>query len=121
MEHCHLDDMLKLEDVVEGIKISDRNNNFYCDPGICGKLPHCVVNKKPDARAQKPLDVIHSDLAGPISPVTKYGVEYVICFLDDYSGMVFHYFIKSKSGTTRATARFIADVAHIGNIKRIRH
>ena len=41
-------------------------------------------------------------------------------FLDDYSGMVFHYFMKHKSDTTLATAKFIADVAHIGNIKRLR-
>ena len=34
--------------------------------------------------------------------------------------MVFHYFMKHKSDTTRATARFIADMAHIGSIKRLR-
>ena len=85
-----------------------------------GKLPHCAVNRKPDARALKPLDLVHSDLAGPISPVAKDGFEYAICFLDDYSGMVFHYFMKHKSDTTLATAKFIADVAHIGKIKRLR-
>ena len=45
------------------------------------------------------------------------------CNQDDllkFSGMVFHYFLKHKSDTTRATARFIADTAHIGSIKRLR-
>ena len=68
----------------------------------------------------KPLDLIYSDLAGPISPVAKDGFEYVICLLDNYSGMVFHYFMKQESDTTLVTAKFIADVAHIGKIKRIR-
>ena len=66
------------------------------------------------------IDLVHSDLAGPISPVAKDGFEYAICILDDYSGMVFHYFMKHKSDTTLATAKFIADVAHIGKIKRLR-
>ena len=33
--------------------------------------------------------------------------------------MVFHYFMKHKSDITLATAMFIADVAHIGKIKRL--
>ena len=120
MGHCNLDDLVKLEGVVDGLKISDPNNKFFCDISCPGKLPHCAVNRKPDARALKPLDHVHSDLAGPISPVAKDGFEYAICFLDDYSGMVFHYFMKHKSDTTLATAKFIADVAHIGKIKRLR-
>ena len=120
MGHCNLDDLVKLEGVVDGLKISDPNNKFFCDICCRGKLPHCAVNRKPDARALKPLDLVHSDLAGPISPVAKDGFEYAICFLDDYSGMVFHYFMKHKSDTTLATAKFIADVAHIGKIKRLR-
>ena len=78
------------------------------------------MNKKQDARALKPLDLVHSDLAGLISPVAKDRFEYAICFLNDYSGMVFHYLMKHKSDTTHATAKFIANVAHIGNIKRLR-
>ena len=117
MGPCNLDDLVKLEGVVDGLKISDPNNKFFCDICCRGKLPHCAVNKKPDVRALKPLDLVHSDLAGPISPVAKDGFEYAICFWDDYSGMVFYYFMKHKSDTTLATAKFIADVAHIGKIK----
>ena len=84
MRHCNLDDLLKLEGVVDGLKISDPNNKFFCDICCRGKLPHCSVNKKPDARALKPLDLVHSDLAGLISPVAKDGCEYAICFLDYY-------------------------------------
>ena len=105
MGHCNLDDLVKLEGVVDGLKISNPNNKFFCDICSRGKLPHCAVNRKPDARSLKPLDLVHSDLAGPISPVAKDGFEYAICFLDDYSGMVFHYFMKHKSDTTLATAK----------------
>ena len=52
------------------------NNKFFCDICCRGKLPYYAVNKKPDDRALKPLDLVHSDLAGPISPVAKDGFEY---------------------------------------------
>ena len=113
MGHCNLDELLKLEGIVDGLKISDPNNKFSCNICCRGKLPHCAVNKKPDAPALKPHDLFHSDLAWPISPVAKDGFEYAICFLDDYSGMVLHYFMKHKSDTTLATTQFITDVAHI--------
>ena len=83
MRHCNLDDLLKLQGVVDGLKTSDPSNKFFCDPCCRGKLPHCAVNKKPDARALKPLYLVHSNLAGPISPVAKDEFEYDICFSDD--------------------------------------
>ena len=105
---------------MHGLKISDRDSKFFCDICCRGKLPHSTVCKKPDARARKPLDLVHSDLSGAVEPVAKDGHKYCICFVDDFSGMMFHYFLKHKSDTTRATARFIADMAHIGSIKRLR-
>ena len=61
MGHYNLEDLLKLEGVVDGLKISDSNNRFFYDTCCCGKLPHCVVYEKPDAGTLKPLDLKHSD------------------------------------------------------------
>ena len=83
---------------MDGLKVSDPNNKFLCDTCCRDKLPHCAVNKTVD----------------------KDGFEYAICFLNYYSGMVFHNFMKRKSDTTLATSKLIADVAHIGKIKRLR-
>ena len=47
MGRCNLDDLLKLEGVVDGLKISDPNNTFFCDICCRDKLPQCAVNKKP--------------------------------------------------------------------------
>ena len=85
-----------------------------------GKMTHSAVSKKPDQRAKKPLDMVHSDLAGPITPTAKDGFVYAIVFVDDYSGMTFHYFLKNKSDATRAMETFIADVASIGKIRVLR-
>ena len=53
--------------------------------------------------------MVHTDIAGPISPVSLNGFKYCVAFTDDFSGAVFVYFIKNKSDTLAATDKFLAD------------
>ena len=73
-----------------------------------------------DRRAKAPLELVHSDLAGPVNPVGKDGFNYALSFVDDYSGVIMIYFLKQKSDTLEATKQFLADTAPIGKINCIR-
>ena len=42
------------------------------------------------------LDLIHSDLCGPMSFVSLRGYEYYVTFIDDHSRKTWIYFLKSK-------------------------
>ena len=64
--------------------------------------------------------MVHTDLAGPIDPVSKEGFKYSIAFIDDFSGTVFVYFLKSKSDTVQATETFLADCTRYGQVKCMR-
>ena len=77
-------------------------------------------NRNPDIRSKAPLQLLHTDLAGPIDPMSNEGFRYSIAFTDDYSGVVFVYFLKEKSDTVEATKKFLADSAAFGIIKRLR-
>lgn len=77
-------------------------------------------DRQADAKATSILELVHTDLCGPIEPADKDGYRYVIAFTDDYSGMIFPYFLKAKSYAAQATEKFIADVAPYGKIKCIR-
>ena len=87
--HCNYEDILKLRDVVEGMKISDsssskpRDCNVYIESSIEGKMTQSR-NRNPDARATAPLELVYSDLAGPIDPVSREGFRYSIAFTDDF-------------------------------------
>ena len=73
-------------------------------------MPHTAINKKPDERAKKPLDFVHSDLSGQLSPADKNGYQYAMVFVDDYSGMTFHYLLKNIRnirGTLGVTVRLL--------------
>ena len=119
--HCNYDDVSKLQNVVEGMKIKgpvDRSN-LNCEVCIQGKFAQSR-NREPDERAKAALDLVHTDLAGPIEPEAKDGFLYVLSFTDDYTSVVFVYFLKVKSDTAKATEKFIADTAPYGKIKCIR-
>ena len=95
--HCNFDDILKLESEVSGMKVTGNINRSNLETNTCteGKFVDSR-NRKPDRRATKPLEKIHTDLAGPINPVSKNGFKYCIAFTDDFSGAVFVYFLKMR-------------------------
>lgn len=119
MGHLNFQDLMKLENVVEGMNVNSTDKGF-CDVCHKGKQPHNSVNRTADAKAKAPLDLIHTDLSGPITPTAKDGFRFVINFIDDYSGMVFPYFLKKKSDSCIALKKFIADVSIIGIMKILR-
>ena len=77
-------------------------------------------NREPDRRATSPLQLVHSDLAGPITPESKDGHKYAMVFVDDYSVALGVYFLKNKSDAVRATEQFLVDTAPYGTVKRLR-
>ena len=118
--HCNYDDVQRLQSVVEGMKIKGATNKPpHCDVCTQGKFVQ-TRNRDPDVRATKPLELVHTDLAGPIHPESKEGFKYTLSFTDDFSSAVFVYFLKQKSDTVQATERFIADTAPYAKIKRVR-
>ena len=121
--HCNIDDIVDLENVVKGMKIKDRHNTsrskFECNVCKQGKFVN-IRNRAPDARATTPLELVHTDLAGPVNVTTAGNFNYVITFTDDFSSTIFVYFLKNKSDATTATEKFLADCAPYGNVKCIR-
>ena len=109
--HCNYEDIIKLEDVVDGMTVTGKN---CVKPGDCNT---CILGKfadsrsrKPDAKAKVPLALVHTDLSGPVVPVSRDGFKY--CFAV--------YFLKNKSDAVRATEKFLADVAPYCTVKCMR-
>ena len=118
--HCNFDDVLKLESVVDGMKVNGTPKKpADCNVCLLGKMTQSR-NRTPRCRSTVPLALVHTDLAGPIEPVSTEGFRYTIVFTDDYSGVVFVYFLKNKSDTVEATERFLADSAPFGKVKCLR-
>jgi len=68
-----------------------------CDICIKAKAKEKFQRKVPARRATKPLELIHSDLCGSISPQSQSGRRYYILYIDDFSRYTWVCFLRSKS------------------------
>ncbi|KAL7641208.1 UNVERIFIED_CONTAM: hypothetical protein RMT77_008346 [Armadillidium vulgare] len=118
MGHCNIQDVLKLENIVNGMNITSKEN-FDCSTCALGKMTQ-IRNREAEKYTTGILELVYCDLAGPIDPVARDGFKYVISFVDDYSGAIFVYLLKSKADTIAATEKFLADISPYGTVKRLR-
>ncbi len=113
--HCNVADILRLEKVVDGMKVTDKMES-HCSSCVVGKQT-LNRSKNPDQRAKAPLEFVHSDITGPIEPAAKDGFRYVATYTDDYSGAIFAYFMKNKDDTVYTLEKFLADSSPFGKVK----
>ena len=63
-----------------------------------GKMSKSPFNKKGEC-ATETLELIHSDVCGPMSTHARGGYLYFVTFIDDYSRFGYVYLMKYKSET----------------------
>lgn len=93
--HLNRKSMLKLKTKpAYGLTRINVSKEIYeiCVAGKQNKLPFKISGK----RAEKLLDLIHSDLCGPMSVESIGGAKYFITFIDDHSRKMFVYFVTSR-------------------------
>lgn len=96
MGHLNFNDVNKLPLCTEGVKIINTDENkINCIPCLKGKHTKLPF-KNIGSRATAPLELIHSDLCGPMETPSMGGARYFISFIDDYSRKVNVYFLRNK-------------------------
>lgn len=73
-----------------------KNYDHVCEPCILGKMTRLPYNR-PRRRATRPLELVHTDVCGPITPLTEEGYKYFLTFIDDYTHFVWVYLLSNKS------------------------
>ena len=80
-----------------------------CESCLEGKMTKRPFNKK-GRRAQDLLELIHSDVCGPMSIQTRGGYEYFITFTNDYSRFSYVYLMKWKFEAFEKFKEFKAEI-----------
>ncbi|KAJ9547861.1 LOW QUALITY PROTEIN: hypothetical protein OSB04_020404 [Centaurea solstitialis] len=88
--------LLQQKELVRGLP------KFKVSIGVCTscvrwKQHRETIPKKSKWRATKKLQLIHSDICGPITPASHGNKRYVLTFIDDYSRKLSVYFLHEKS------------------------
>ncbi|GAB1869619.1 Gag-pol polyprotein [Camponotus japonicus] len=106
--HISNNGLKKVLNITDGIKIDkeDKVSKLcrYCVEGKQTKLPH----KQDRVRAKRPLQLIHSDLCGPMDTTSYDGKKYVLTFIDDFTHFTVAYTLSLKSEVLRHFKMFKA-------------
>ncbi|XP_043693323.1 uncharacterized protein LOC122643810 [Telopea speciosissima] len=70
--------------------------NHVCGPCQKGKQTRAIYKLK-EHNASKPLDLIHTDLRGPMRTQAIRGERYFMLLIDEYSRMTWVFFLKDKT------------------------
>ena len=68
-----------------------------CEGCIFGKQHRETFPVRKSYRACTPLEIVHSDICGPMQTSSIGGCKYFLTFIDDYSRKTWVYFLKHKS------------------------
>ncbi|CAL9244194.1 unnamed protein product, partial [Arabidopsis halleri] len=68
-----------------------------CESCILSKHSRDPFSKESETRARVKLELIHSDLCGPMQNLSINGNRYILTFIDDATRMVWVYFPRAKS------------------------
>ena len=89
-----------------------------CEHCLYGKQtmsPH----KRGSLRKAKPLQLLHSDVCGPMPIVSMGGAQYFVIFIDDFSQKVWVYSLKRKDQVLTIFQRFVT-LVEMQNDKKVK-
>ena len=121
---------LKKDDSINGLGGLDTSvqREAPCEGCAFGKQHRNSFPKHSESRTKQPLELIHSDVCGPMSVDSVGGSRYFVTFIDDYSRYTVLYTMKSKGETLAKFKEYVAlmenatgnKIQELRTVKRIR-
>lgn len=95
------------EQLVRGLPAVSQVDQL-CEACLAGKHRRTPFPQQAQQRSLEPLQLLHGDLCGPISPPTPSGNRYFLLLVDDYSRFMWLSLLPSKDGAAAAIKRIQA-------------
>ena len=95
LAHLNYRALPTVKNIVTGILVLQVDHDGTCRGCALGKH---AKKSFPDSerRSKEILDLVHSDLCGPMTVASLGGYHYYVTFIDDYSRKTWIYFLKTK-------------------------
>ncbi|GMF32340.1 unnamed protein product [Phytophthora lilii] len=97
MDHLNMDALAKTQRATTGMPIMNKNSMALCGGCMKGKQMVARFPSRSISKTTKVLQLVHTDVMGPMKKKSKGGTRYVLRFVDDYSRFVVAFFITKKS------------------------
>jgi len=84
--------------VVTGVNLDLSNANVdTCEPCIKGKMTRKPFKSTSGIKSSRVLELVHTDVCGPMQNLSIGGSRYIVTFIDDFSRYTHVYCVKEKS------------------------
>lgn len=93
-------------DAVYGLKFNSDQTMTKCEVCICEKQTRTPFPKSEGNRTKNLLEIIHSDVYGPMRTESHSGAKYFVTFIDDKSRWCEIIFIKNKNDVLTAFKKY---------------
>jgi transposase InsO family protein len=101
--------MLASKKIVKGMPHIDHPDEV-CESCVLSKHHGSNFAKEVNWKANKTLELVHTNVCGPIKPMSTGKNRYFLTFIDDFSRKTWVYFLKRKSEELNCFKDFIAIV-----------
>ena len=109
--HMSINKMKKMIDtkMVTGIELNKKDcENFELPCDVCVRAKQSRFPFNTDrTRAKRILEIIHTDLCGPIDPITYDKKRYILTVIDDYTNWTMIYLLEYKNETAGCIIDYI--------------
>lgn len=108
--HLNLNDMKRMisNGMVNGLQLSGVADVEFCEPCVKGKHARLPYGKCKVSRSNRILELIHSDVCGPMSQPAWDGSRYFVTFTDDFSRATRVYCVERKSDVFAKFKEFVS-------------
>ena len=97
-------------ELVDGLVIRKCNVDESCDCCLKGKTPRTPFPAESLSKSKAPMDLVHTDVCGPVEMVSVSGYRYFMTMIDDHSRYCVVYFLKEKSEVPTKIEEYVAHV-----------
>lgn len=87
------------EHLATGVKVVDCGLKIVCECCLEGKSARLPFPPVTERKAAQILDIVHTDLCGPMKNETPNGNRYVMNIIDDFSRFTVTYLLKKQKGS----------------------
>lgn len=88
---------IEADELVSGFDLHDCGARIVCECCLKGKLARKPFPPVTERKSSRPLDLVHTDLCGPMETATPSGNRYLMTVIDDYTRYITVYLLKKKS------------------------
>lgn len=99
---------LQSEELGVGFQLKDCGLRQVCEHCLAGKFSRIPFPKASEHRASSILELVHTDVCGPMSTVTPGGARYLMTLIDDHSRYTVLCLLRHKSDAAVCIKRFVA-------------